>query len=115
MTFSNNEFHRLQKQCERMLCYSTESFVFLYSQQSGIVVVPALEVIAARDCNPHELINKPMTKFYQEHFECFIGDKEIRSANPQALGGLIERYEARRLIVVSGTQENQPTQLELPI
>ncbi|MEH1894594.1 MAG: hypothetical protein V7K94_04580 [Nostoc sp.] len=112
-TFSRQEFYRLQEQCRKMLSHSSASFVFLYSQQS-IVVVPAIEIITARDCNPHELISKPMKKFYQEHFECFIGDQNIRSANPQALEelrNLRNRYEARRLVILHGY--NEPVQLSL--
>jgi hypothetical protein len=56
--FGSNEVKRLKEQCEKMLSHSSASFVFLYSQQSGIVVVPAIKVIAARNCNPHELISR---------------------------------------------------------
>ncbi|MEH2133816.1 MAG: hypothetical protein V7K86_25040 [Nostoc sp.] len=112
-TFSREEFYRLQEQCRKMLSHSSASFVFLYSK-SGIVVVPAIEILTARDCNPHELISKPMKKFYQEHFECFIGDQNIRSANPQALEelrNLRNRYEAKRLVILHGY--NEPVQLSL--
>lgn len=112
-TFSSNEVDRLKEQCEKMLSHSSASFVFLYSQQSGIVVVPAIEVLAARNCNPHELISRSMKKFYEEHFECFIGDREIRCANPKALEELRNRYEARQLVVLSGSGENEPVQLSL--
>lgn len=101
--FSSSEFNRMKAQCKKMLSYSPASFVFLYSKQSGIVVVPAIEVLAARACNPHELITKPITKFYQDHFECFVGDREIRNATPQSLEELRERYNARRLILLSGS------------
>ena len=110
-TFSSEEFYRLQGQCGKMLSHSSASFVFLYSQQSGILVVPAIEVLAARHCNPHELISKSMKNFYQEHFECFIGDPNIRSANPQALEELRNRYEAGRLVILHGS--NDPVQLSL--
>ncbi|MBD1838533.1 hypothetical protein H6F78_09185 [Coleofasciculus sp. FACHB-64] len=112
-TFNSNEVNRLKEQCEKMLSHSSASFVFLYSQQSGIVIVPALEVLAARDCNPHELISRPMKKFYQEHFECFIGDRDIRCATPNALEGLRTRYQARQLVFLSGSQENESVQLDL--
>lgn len=113
--FGSNEVKRLKGRCEKILSYSSASFVFLYSQQSGIVVVPAIEVIAARDCNPHDLISRSMKNFYKEHFECFIGDQEIRSANSRALEELRNRYEARKLLVLSGSRENEPVQLSLPL
>ncbi|MDJ0677811.1 MAG: hypothetical protein QNJ36_20915 [Calothrix sp. MO_167.B42] len=104
-SFNINEFDRLKKQCEKMLNLSPASFVFVYSQQSGIVVVPAIEVLAAqRPCNPHELINKKMRQFYQEHFECFIGDRNIHKANSQGLEELCQIHEARKLVFLSGTQ-----------
>lgn len=101
-SFARAEVDHLKRQCERMLSHSPASYVFLYSQQSGIVVVPASEVLGARDCNPHELTTKSLSKFYEEHFECFIGDTGIKSADPQALDGLRERYRARRLFHFSG-------------
>jgi hypothetical protein len=47
----------LREQCEKMLKHSSVSYVFLYSQHSGISVIPAIEGIGARTCNPHELTN----------------------------------------------------------
>jgi hypothetical protein len=112
-TFSSKEASRLKKQCDAMLSHSPASFVFLYSQHSGIVVVPAIEVLGARDCNPHELTGKPMAKFYQDHFDCFIGDRGIRRANPQALEELRERYQARRSVLLSGVGGDEANQLSL--
>jgi len=101
-SLSSSEAERLRTQCERMLAHSPASYVFLYSQQSGIVVVPASDVVAARGCNPHELTAKPMAKFYEEHYECFIGDTSIQSADPAGLEALRDRYVARRLFLLSG-------------
>jgi hypothetical protein len=109
--FPANEATRLKDQCVRMLSYSSAAYVFLYSQQSGIKVVPATEIVAARDCNPHELTARSMAKFYEEHFECFIGDHDIRTADPQALEELRERYRTRRLLFLAGTARPSPTLL----
>lgn len=105
--FSKQEVTRLKDQCKQMLSFSPASFVFLYSQQSGIVVVPATEVLASRDCNPHELTSKKMASFYREHFECFIGDREIRKTTPQGLNELRPRYEAKRLVLLSGSEGDE--------
>jgi hypothetical protein len=43
-SFSRDEWARLQGQCETMLQRSPDSFVFLYSKEKGIRVVPAIEV-----------------------------------------------------------------------
>ncbi len=100
--FPSAEASRLKTQCEKMLSHSPASFVFLYSQQSGIMVVPASDVIAARDCNPHELTAMPMGKFYEQHFECFIGDHSIKTADVAALDALREKFAARRLFHLAG-------------
>ncbi len=114
--FSKKEVTRLKDQCEKMLSFSPASFVFLYSQQSGIVVVPAAEVLASRNCNPHELTSKKMASFYREHFECFIGDRGIRKTTPQGLDDLRQRqelnelrqrYEAKRLVLLSGSEGDE--------
>lgn len=57
--FAASEAFRLREQCDKMLRHTSDSFVFLYSAHSGVTVVPAVEVIGARDCNPHELTAKP--------------------------------------------------------
>ncbi|GCL35085.1 hypothetical protein SR1949_01770 [Sphaerospermopsis reniformis] len=106
-TFTKREFAILKDQCKKMLDFSPASFVFLYSQQSGIVVVPATEILASRECNPHELTSKTMAAFYQEHFECFIGDPGIRRANPQGLEDLRQRYEAERLVLFYGSEGDE--------
>jgi hypothetical protein len=105
--FSKQEVTRLKDQYKQMLSFSPASFVFLYSQQSGIVVVPATEVLASRNCNPHELTSKKMASFYREHFECFIGDREIRKTTPQGLKELRQRYEAKRLVLLSGSEGDE--------
>lgn len=106
-TFSKQEVTRLKDQCKHMLSFSPASFVFLYSQQSGIVVVPATEVLASRDCNPHELTSKKMASFYRDHFECFIGDRGIRKTTPQGLDELRQRYEAKRLVLLYGSEGDE--------
>jgi hypothetical protein len=105
--FSRSEATRLKEQCEKMLSFSQDSFVFLYSKQSGIVVVPATEILDSRDCNPHELMSKKMTKFYRDHFKCFIGDHGIRRATPQGLDELRQRFEARRLVLLHGSDSGE--------
>ena len=112
--FSSAEFKRLKDQCENMLEHSQASYVFLYSQQSGIVVIPAIEIVGARECNPHELTNRTITGFYKEHFECFIGDIKIQCANNQTLEELRklrQMYKSRNLVYISGTSQYE--QLEM--
>lgn len=112
-SFGNANFEKMREQCEKMLKHSSASYIFLYSQQSGIVVVPAIEIVGARSCNPHELTSRPMRQFYREHFECFIGDRAIQSANLQALQELSDRFDARSAIVISGTDSRRESQMDL--
>lgn len=112
-SFSSLEFKRLKEQCEKMLFHSSASFVFLYSKQVGFSVIPATSILAARDCNPHDLISKRMNSFYKEHFECFIGDKRIQCANPEALESLRNSYEVGRAVLLSGSEP--PTQRQLSL
>ena len=70
--YPNQEYQRLRSQCEDMLRLSAASYVFLYSAVDGFSVVPALSVLSARNCNPHELTTKPLQRFFSGHFDCFI-------------------------------------------
>jgi hypothetical protein len=107
-SFPTAESKRLKGQCEKMLGFSSESFVFIYSQQSGIRIIPAVEVVSARDCNPHELTSKSITEFFKDHLECFIGDRAIQSATPQGLDELRAKYEARTGIFLGGKPKSTP-------
>jgi hypothetical protein len=51
---SNSELQRMSVQCNQMLQYTPDAFLFLYSIQ-GVSVVPAVSVVSAHFSNPHEL------------------------------------------------------------
>ena len=106
--FPSSEAVRLKEQCEKMLAHSPAAYVFLYSQQSGVMVVPAVEIVAARDCNPHELTAQPMAKFFESHFECFIGDHHIQGADRTSVDQLRERFDARTIFVLKGVGLQPP-------
>lgn len=99
--FTNSEYAKLKSQCEDMLRLSPDSFVFLYSAIDGFSVLPAISIIGARSCNPHELTKKTIQKFFVEHFECFIGDSNISLANIKTLDQLYEMYHARTCIHIT--------------
>jgi hypothetical protein len=100
--FSKKDFENLRKQCEKMLEHSSSSYVFLYSQKSGILIVPAVEVVDARASNPHELTSKEIGQFFGDHFECFIGDKSIQSADRKGLEELRRNKNARDVFYLAG-------------
>ena len=92
---SKAEYERLQHQCRQMLRVTADSFLFLYGR-NAVAIVPAISVISARRCNPHQLFTKSATGFFQNHFECFIGDPRLRAATISELERLLKECELRR-------------------
>ena len=89
-----DDWERMVTQCKNMLSITPESFVFLYSY-STITIAPASAIVSARRrCNPHEFYSRTITRFYEDHFECFVGDLHIDSADIKTL----ERLRARHSI-----------------
>lgn len=101
---SKNDFERMQQQCKDMLGISPVSFVFLYSVDE-IRVVPALSVISSDRRNPHELYSRSVATFYEEHFECFIGDPRISAPKIEVLHEIRERMNARNALYLRATIE----------
>lgn len=92
-----NEHERMRAQCETMLEHTPDSFVFIYSR-SGIIVVPAVSILAAEDVNPHDLYSRSVGRFFELHFECFIGDRSLSAPDEAGLRRLRERVDARRIL-----------------
>jgi hypothetical protein len=102
---ASRDWTAMKSQCEKMLELSPDSFVFLYSKE-GISVVPAISVVGASTWNPHDLSSRSITRFYEEHFQCFIGDRQISSPTIETLREL----EARRLLYLAARGVNEATQ-----
>ena len=98
--FNSTEIHSLKTQCEKMLRLSAASFVFLYGKQA-IYVVPAISVLGS-GWQPDQLYSRSVQKFFEAHFECFIGDRAIDPATPEVLSSLTQRFEARSALLLSG-------------
>jgi len=94
----------LRRQCEQMLNLSPDSFVFLYSGK-GVRVVPAISVVATTE-NPIELYSRSSQTFFEQHLECFVGDRAISSPTPTVLEKLQRRYEARSALWLEGRPVN---------
>jgi hypothetical protein len=92
-----SEFHRMKGQCEAMLTQTPDSFVFLYSRD-GVTVVPAVSVVSSEPRNPHELYSRSISRFYEEHFESFIGDRRVNAPTPAMLEELRRGVDARSLL-----------------
>jgi hypothetical protein len=95
------EYSHMHDQCAQMLSLTPDSFVFLYSKQ-GITVVPAISIVSAVEgVNPHSLYSRDIARFFEEHFECFIGDRRINAPNIDALEKIRAEMEAQRLLYLS--------------
>lgn len=95
--FPKLEFNRLKAQCELMLKRTPDSFVFVYSR-GGVVVVPAISVVSSEPRNPHDFYSRSVPRFFEEHFESFIGDRRLHAASPEMLDSLRQEWSARSLL-----------------
>lgn len=96
-------YHDLVGQCELMLKSSPISYVFIYSKQSGIRVVSAMDILSADHCNPLTLETWTLRDFFEAHIQCFIGDRRIHAANARQLEQLSAQEDTRNGIVISGS------------
>jgi hypothetical protein len=88
---ATSEWKRMQAQCNTMLNFTSDSYVFIYSL-NGVFVVPAISVAACQAVEDlHTLHPKNLSAFYKEHFMCFVGDRAIDSASPRVLDNLLAR------------------------
>jgi len=101
---SSRDWEDMKVQCDKMLTLSPDSFVFLYSKES-ISVVPAVSVVSAAIWNPHELSSRSITRFYEEHFQCFIGDRRISAPSIETLRRLQEQLVSRKLLYLEARGE----------
>jgi hypothetical protein len=84
-----------------MLGLCPDSFLFVYSM-AGTVVVPAAAVVSlTAPHNPYDLYSRSLRRFYEEHFECFIGDRRIHAPSIEALSVLREEMRARSLLYLA--------------
>lgn len=97
------EYERLHQQCVNMNNRSPVSYVFIYSQMSGIRVVSANDVLAAPMGNPLDLTSWSLKEFFKAHFECLIGDFRVRAATPGELEDLARDVRARNGLMISGS------------
>jgi hypothetical protein len=92
-----SEFERMKAQCEQMLAQTPDSFVFLYSRD-GVTVVPAISIVSSEPRNPHELYSRSISRFYEEHFESFIGDRRLNAPTREMLDELRRGLDTRSLL-----------------
>ena len=100
-----DDIEKLKAQCTKMLKLSPASFVFLYNFH-GVSVLPALSVVGSR-VDPLLLYKRSAQRFFEEHFQCFIGDRDIQSPTPETLIKLQHKYEARSALLIEGKRNGQ--------
>jgi len=99
---SAKEWERLINQCTKMLGYTSESYVFIYSL-NGVFIVPALSILGTQKVEDlHTLHPKRIQAFYKEHFMCFVGDSRLKHTEPYILE---ELRIPRMLSIVGSTTE----------
>lgn len=98
---SAGNLKELKRQCEKMLELSCDSFVFLYGP-NGVRVVPALAIVGTT-VEPLQLYNRSAQRFFEEHLQCFIGDRNIKCPTPQTLDALRTRFETRSAILIQAS------------
>lgn len=99
---STDECDRLKEQCEEMLACSPASFVFIYAPYE-ILVVPALAVLSAKTCDPRELYTCSVERFYEDHFQSYLGDRALSSPTVATLAAAREQLRAKSAIVLSAS------------
>ena len=97
----NSDWERMRLQCDRMLRLSPVSYLFVYSVAGTVVVLAAAIVSSAEPVNPHKFYSRRLSRFFEEHFECFIGDLRIHAPTIEALEGLREQLLARQLLYLA--------------
>lgn len=95
---SAGSLDELKSQCDRMLNLSPDSFVFLYGF-SGVRVIPAVSVVGST-LDPQQLYSRSAQRFFEEHIQCFIGDRKISAPSTVVLNDLRSRFEARSAILI---------------
>lgn len=93
-----DERKRLHEQCRKMLKITPDSFVFIYSLNS-VLIVPANSVLNSV-VNLDELYSRSVSRFFEEHFESFIGDPRISIPSASKLEELMAEYNARSALAL---------------
>lgn len=86
--FSKSEWNRLCSQCETMLLRTPDSFVWVYSKSRGIRIFSANSVLGLESRSIFDLYSRGVSSFFENHIECFIGDRRLDSTNIETLDAL---------------------------
>ena len=96
-TFKKDQWKCLTSQCEKITERTLDSFVFVYSRKEGIRVFPALSVLELKSMNIFDLYHHSVQNFFENHLECFIGDRRLNSPDIEKLDALAD-FPVRRVL-----------------
>ena len=98
---AGSEWDRMVDQCKTMLSITPESFVFVYSPRD-ITVIPAISIISAQQRSSlSDFYSRRLVRFYEDHFECFIGDMRLHAADIK----ILEQLETRNGILLRASTD----------
>lgn len=98
--FSKPDWDRLCSQCETMLLRTPDSFVWVYSKSRGIRIFSANSVLGLGSRCIFDLYSRSVSSFFENHIECFIGDRRLDSTNIETLDALDE-FLVERILELS--------------
>ena len=87
---SPQEWDRLTDQCKKMINYTCNSFVLVYSRERGIRMFHADEVLNLKSRNVFDLYDYGIQTFFKHHLKCLIGDHRLNSTDIKTLDTLAE-------------------------
>lgn len=90
LQFSKSDWKRLCLQCDTMLLRTPDSFVWAYSKSRGIRIFSANSVLGLESRCIFDLYSRSVSSFFENHIECFIGDRRLNSTNVKVLDALDE-------------------------
>ncbi|AVO38204.2 hypothetical protein [Pukyongiella litopenaei] len=100
-----DDWKRLEDQLEKMLAISPASFLFVYSRERGIRAFPAVSVLGLKSRDVFDLYDRSFERFFEEHLECFIGDRELSVPTMQA--ALSGDAPSERVLYVGATDKRE--------
>lgn len=103
--FSKSDWDRLRSQCETMLLRTPASFVWVYSKSKGIRIFSANSVLGLESRCIFDLYSRGVSSFFENHIECFIGDRRLDSTNIETLD-VLARFPVERILELSATYES---------
>ena len=100
-----DDWTKLQDQLKKMLAISPASYLFVYSKDRGIRTFPAISVLGLNSNKVFDLYDRSFERFFEEHLECFIGDRALSVPSIQAM--LQGDVPAERVLFVGATDKTK--------